>query len=97
MKKINGFSLIEGVVSLSVICLITTLFFPLLFQLIIRLHHEQQETTLLQMIADESKLLAKHPIPKEKTVGSYKITTEKQKDRWQICAEQDQTKLCRPE
>ncbi|MHC5252439.1 hypothetical protein ACYRFS_00465 [Listeria kieliensis] len=93
MKKINGFSLIESILSLSTLLIICTVLFPFLWNLINRLDNEREQTMLYQKMYDEVKLFSGHPIKIHSR--NEEIEIKASKGGWIICGKRKQ-QVCLP-
>ncbi|MGJ8729201.1 hypothetical protein ACRW9N_01905 [Listeria aquatica] len=94
MKKINGFSLIESLLSLSTLLLICTVLFPFLWNLIQRLDSERETTMLYQRMYDEVKLFSDHP---EKVhSANEEIEIKVAKGGWVVCGKTKRQQICLP-
>ncbi|WP_163652769.1 type II secretion system protein [Listeria sp. PSOL-1] len=94
LNKINGFSLLEGLISLSIFSLICSFLIPGLFKMVDTLQTEKQKTMLLQTIADESNLLLHDNKESNKTIGNLTIQKSKTEGVWQICAKSATFSYC---
>ncbi|EUJ31767.1 ComG operon protein [Listeria floridensis FSL S10-1187] len=92
MKKINGFSLIESLLSLSILLLICTFLFPLMLGMIQQLDKEKDFTLLLQNMHSEIQIY--QGVQHQSTTADYKIELKLEEGRRIICGTSQKNQTC---
>lgn len=92
LRKINGFSLVESMVSLLLFTLVCSFLLPLSMTIFQQIEHEKEQSILYQQLFEHSELLLHKNIPV--IYSDNQIKSFYEEGGIQICAKNNQQEQC---